>query len=79
MAMRCLPAVAGIFYPTSLETLTGEVARFLLPWQEPQSVKAVRQFPRWHGVLRWSRRGGVRAHSVSAMNSGRLPRCWYAT
>jgi hypothetical protein len=40
MAMRCLPASAGIFDPASLKTLTGEVARFLSPWEVPQSVKA---------------------------------------
>ena len=40
MAMRCLPAVAGIFYPTSPETFTAALARFLLPWQKPQSVNA---------------------------------------
>jgi AmmeMemoRadiSam system protein B len=41
MVMRRPAGVTGIFDPTSLETLTGEVARFLLLWQEPKSVKAV--------------------------------------
>ncbi|MGH8068614.1 MAG: AmmeMemoRadiSam system protein B [Candidatus Entotheonellia bacterium] len=39
--MRRTPAVAGLFYPAQPEALKAEVARLLLPRQEPQPVKAV--------------------------------------
>jgi MEMO1 family protein len=39
--MRRMPAVAGFFYPAQPEALRAEVARLLLPRQQPQPVKAV--------------------------------------
>jgi AmmeMemoRadiSam system protein B len=79
MAMRRPAGVMGIFDPTSLETLTGEVARFLLLWQEPKSVKAVVSSHAGIGYSGKVAPGQYAAHSVSAVNSGRLPRRWYAT